>query len=97
MPVGPYAKSVPVPGWVGALAILRARTGTANMHYDMRMPTQNYPVVKCAPQDTDGVVITFHASTKVLLTAYVSLRKTPVCTKLQSMSITGVAAGTGRY
>jgi hypothetical protein len=59
--------------------------------------TQTYPKAKCVDQNVDGLVVTFHTATKILLTLYFALEKNKICTKLQSTSITGVVAGTGGY
>jgi hypothetical protein len=87
-PVGPNAHPGPMPGWKGVSAVLAAHKGTADMHYEMRVPATTYPVDKCAPRNADGIVITFRTSTKVLLTAYFRTVKNQVCTKSQSRGLT---------
>jgi hypothetical protein len=88
-PVGPNAHSGPMPGWKGVSAVLAARKGTTNVHYEMRVPATTYPVAQCGPRNADGIVITFYTPTKVLLNAYFRTVKTQVCTKWLSTSIGG--------
>jgi hypothetical protein len=94
-PVGPYASTNRIPG-SGGLVILPAGKGVAYVLY-MTGATQTYPKAKCVDQNVDGLVVTFHTATKILLTLYFALEKNKICTKLQSTSITGVVAGTGGY
>jgi hypothetical protein len=93
--VGPYASINRVSGR-GGLVILPARKGVANVLYAMST-AQNYPRAKCIPRYANGVVITLRISTSVRLAAYFPMGKDLVCTKLQSTTVAGVAAGiTGR-
>jgi hypothetical protein len=94
-PIGPYASTNRIPSR-GGLVILPTDKGVAYVQY-MMGATRTYPSAECVAQHSDGVVVTFHTSLKILLALYFPLSKDKVCSKLRSTSITGVAAGTGGY
>ena len=92
--VGPNALNNPVPSR-GLLVVLPPDKGISNVQYGV-MSNQGYLKVQCSTHFADGVVVTFHISTKIFLTAFLSFGKYHVCTKFRSTSVTSTGAGVGR-